>query len=310
MWNLKETKNENSLLDYLHLSNGQLTAKIYPNLGGSLQQLSFKTVDVIDGINSDEMGLEEYRNTFKSSILFPFPNRVKDGKYAYGEHTYELSINDLHFNNAIHGLVHDRSFTWEIVENDSDKILLQLTYSADGSDAGFPFAYDLKLLYTFDRSGAFELRFEVINSGYQTFPFGIGWHPYFLSRDLGESRVSAKFKDHFICPERMIPEEKEEAQLEGQFRIGEQAFDDGFSLYEPNCILDTPDYRLRMRFDTGSESYLQIYTPEHRQSIALEPMTCVTDALNNGVGLEALDPGESYQWSIEMKVILNKEAGI
>jgi aldose 1-epimerase len=87
-----------------------------------LQQLSFNGVDIIDGISPDESGLEEYRNTFKSSILFPFPNRVKDGKYDYGEHTYELSINDLHFNNAIHGLVHDQKFSYEIVENDSDKI--------------------------------------------------------------------------------------------------------------------------------------------------------------------------------------------
>ena len=220
MWNLKETNYENSLLDYLHLSNGQLTAKIYPNLGGSLQQLTFKGVDIIDGILPDDTGPEDYRKTFKSSILFPFPNRVKDGTYSYGEHTYELSINDLHFNNAIHGLVHDQHFSYEIIENDSDKIILKLTYIADGSDIGFPFAYQLSLIYTFDRSGALELTFEVVNSGYQTFPFGIGWHPYFLSSDLSESRIAANFKDHFICPERMIPEEKEEARLEGHFLIG------------------------------------------------------------------------------------------
>lgn len=300
-------KNENILLDYLHLSNGQLTAKIYPNLGGSLQQLTFKGMDIIDGINADETGLEEYRNTFKSSILFPFPNRVKDGKYSYGERTYELSINDLHFNNAIHGLVHDKHFSYEILENDSNKIILKLSYIADGSDAGFPFAYNFDLVYTFDRSGTCTLRFEVFNSGYQTFPFGIGWHPYFLSRDLGKSRVTAKFKDHFICPERMIPEEKEQAQLNEQFLVGEKTFDDGFSLWEPNCSLETTDYSITLIFDTGSEPYLQVYTPDHRQSIAIEPMTCVTDALNNGIGLEALDPGESYQWSVKMKVRTIKE---
>ncbi len=306
MWNFKETKDKNRLLDHLHLSNGELTAKIYPNLGGSLQHLTFKGVDIIDGINPDETGLEDYRNTFKSSILFPFPNRVKDGKYTFGEHTYELSINDLNFNNAIHGLVHDRQFSYEIVENDSDKIILKLTYVADGSNTGFPFAYDLSLVYTFDRSGAMELKFELANSGYQTFPFGMGWHPYFKSTDLSETRISAKLKDHFICPERMIPEEKEEAQLEEQFLLGEQAFDDGFSLFEPSCDLDTPDSSIKMHFETGSEAYLQIYTPEHRQSVAIEPMTCVTDALNNGIGLEALDPGETYHWSVKMKVSTSK----
>lgn len=309
MWNFKETKHENKLLEYLHLSNGELTAKIYPKLGGSLQQLTYRGVDIIDGIEPDESGLEVYRNTFKSAILFPFPNRVKDGIYSYGEHTYELVINDLHFNNAIHGLVHDQHFSYEILENNSDRIILKLIYKADGSNPGFPFAHDLNLIYSFDRSGACDLTFEVINSGYQTFPFGIGWHPYFLSGDLSESRISAKFKDHFVCPERMIPEEKEEANLDEPFTIGVQGFDDGFSLEEPTCKLETTDYSLALQFDTGSEPYLQIYTPDHRQSIAIEPMTCVTDSLNNGIGLEALDPGESYQWSIEMKFSVNKALG-
>jgi len=310
MWNFKETKHQNSLLDYLQVSNGEMTAKIYPKLGGSLQQLTFKGVEIIDGIYPDETGLEDYRNTFKSSNLFPFPNRVKDGIYTYGEHTYELVINDLHFNNSIHGLVHDQHFSFELIENDSDKIILKLTYRADGSNPGFPFAYTLDLIYTFDRSGVITLKYDVVNSGYQTFPFGIGWHPYFMSSNLNESWIGAKFKDHFICPERMIPEEKEEAQLKNRFIIEEKSFDDGFTLDEPTCSLETPDYKLSLQFDTGSEPYLQIYTPEHRKSIALEPMTCITDALNNGIGLEALDPGQDYQWSIQMKVQVSRKVHV
>ena len=310
MWNFKETKHKNSLLDYLHLSNGEMTAKIYPKLGGSLQQLTFKGVEIIDGIYPDETGLEDYRNTFKSSVLFPFPNRVKDGIYTYGEQSCELVINDLNFNNAIHGLVHDQHFSYELIENNSNKITIKLTYGADGSNPGFPFAYRLDLIYTFDRSGVITLKFDVVNSGYQTFPFGIGWHPYFMSSNLNVSWIGAKFKDHFICPERMIPEEKEEAQLADRFIIEEQTFDDGFSLLEPTCSLETHDYTLELRFDTESEPYLQIYTPERRKSIAIEPMTCITDALNNGIGLEALDPGEVYQWSIEMKVHVNRVFGL
>ena len=36
--------------------------------------------------------------------------------------------------------------------------------------------------------------------------------------------------------------------------------------------------------------------------MAIEPMTCVTDAFNNGIGLEVLDPGDRYLWNIEMKI--------
>ena len=31
-------------------------------------------------------------------------------------------------------------------------------------------------------------------------------------------------------------------------------------------------------------------------------MTCATDALNNGIGLEALDPGQTREWSINMRI--------
>jgi len=90
--------------------------------------------------------------------------------------------------------------------------------------------------------------------------------------------------------------------MDEQFAIGELSFDDGYTLHEPYCALETPDYNLTLDFDTGSEPFLQIYTPEHRNSIALEPMTCVTDALNNGIGLEALDPRQTWEWSIIMRI--------
>ena len=100
----------------------------------------------------------------------------------------------------------------------------------------------------------------------------------------------------------MIPEEKEEAGLDPVFLMNNKRFDDGYSLENPNCLFDTDTYALQLSFDTGKEAFLQVYTPEHRKSIAIEPMTCVTDAFNNGIGLEVLDSGTEYQWTIKMKL--------
>ena len=301
MWKIKEFKHENKLLDSLQVSNGKVTATLFPNLGGSLQRWALDEIDIIDGISPTEDGLKDYQGTFKSSVLFPFPNRVQDGEYSYGDRKYNLKINDLAFHNAIHGLVHDKSFSYTVQENNSNSLIIRLESKSEGDDPGFPFAYSLNLIYTFESSGSMQLTFEVLNTGFQTFPFGLGWHPYFSSSDLTNSRIKATFKDHFLCPERMIPQEKEEAGLETDFSIGEQSFDDGYTLVKPECSLETPDYILTLGFDTGSEPFVQIYTPDHRNSIAIEPMTCVTDALNNGIGLEALDPGESHRWTIELR---------
>lgn len=302
MWKIREIRHENSLLDHIQLYSNRMSCRVFPNLGGSLQELAIENIQVIDGISIDPKGLEDYSNSFKSSILFPFPNRVKDGRFSYGEKTYQLETNDTYFNNAIHGLVYDRSFTFHKELNNPEKARLELKYKADGKHPGYPFAYDLRLIYTFSNTGKVTLAFEVINTGYQSFPFGLGWHPYFRSSNLSKSRVSFEAKDHFLCPERMIPEEKEEAGIDSDFVLGEQAFDDGYSLEAPACTLETPDYELSLDFDTGAESFLQIYTPPHRNSIAIEPMTCIADAFNNGVGLEALDPGQHYHWSINMSL--------
>ena len=302
MWKIREIKHENGMLCHLHVYSNRMSCRIFPNLGGSLQELIIDNIPVIDGITIDEKGLDDYRNSFKSSVLFPFPNRVRDGAYHFGEKAYQLEINDTSFNNAIHGLVHDRTFSLHKEVGNTEKAVLELRYRADGSDPGYPFAYELGLKYSFSDRGEVSLGFELLNSGDKSFPFGLGWHPYFASSDLAESFLSMDALDHFICPERMIPEEKEAAGLADRFAVGEQAFDDGYSLVRPACSFETPDYHLRLSFEAGEESYLQIYTPPHRRSMAIEPMTCITDAFNNGIGLEVLDPGDSYVWSIEMKI--------
>ncbi len=304
MWKIREVKHENAKLDHIDLTSDRIRCKIFPHLGGSLQELVIDKIKVIDGITVDEKGLEDYLNSFKSSVLFPFPNRIKDGVFNFGERSFELGINDLTFNNAIHGLIYDQSFALEEATQEGGKAFLRLKYRSEGNHPGFPFEYDLFLTYSLFDSGGFSLGFEVTNTGYQTFPFGIGWHPYFLSGNLSQSLFSMEAQDHYLCTERMIPEEKEAAELKEKFVIGDLKFDDGYSLAKPFCHFETPDYNLRLSFNTGVESYLQIYTPPHRNSMAIEPMTCITNALNNGIGLKELEPGQEYKWSVDMNVVI------
>jgi aldose 1-epimerase len=43
----------------------------------------------------------------------------------------------------------------------------------------------------------------------------------------------------------------------------------------------------------SSYPYLQLYTPPHRESIAIENLSAAPDAFNNGMGLINLEPGAS-----------------
>jgi galactose mutarotase-like enzyme len=57
-----------------------INAGIIPGLGGMLNNFNIKGFEVVDGIALDDKGLQDYLNTFKSSLLLPYPNRIADGE--------------------------------------------------------------------------------------------------------------------------------------------------------------------------------------------------------------------------------------
>jgi len=59
---------------------------------------------------------------------------------------------------------------------------------------------------------------------------------------------------------------------------------------------------LEFHFSTD-ENYLQIYTPNDRKSIAIEPQTAPANSFNSKIGLQVLKPEETYNlnWKINFK---------
>jgi len=126
---IDKINNSNKLLEHVQISNKKLSAKIYPNLGGSIQELIVNGVNIIDGISNDDAGLHDYTNTYKSSILFPFPNRIEDGAYEYRGTTHQLLVNEVSVNNTIHGLVYNKEFKVTSMESDENRAIIELTYT-------------------------------------------------------------------------------------------------------------------------------------------------------------------------------------
>lgn len=62
------------------------------------------------------------------------------------------------------------------------------------------------------------------------------------------------------------------------------------------CILQNGRLRLTIE-PNASYPYLQIYTPPHRKSIAIENLSSAPDAFNNGIGLIVVNSGEKKEFS-------------
>src|SRR5262245_33205768 len=115
-------------------------------------------------------------------VLFPFPNRIRRGRFTWAGRDYELPCNDSTKANAIHGF--SPRVTWHVQECSAERERAHLTDDFVGSrDAkvdGKLWPTDPRLalrIEVTDRS--LRLEATVTNTAQTPFPFGLGYHPYF-----------------------------------------------------------------------------------------------------------------------------------
>jgi aldose 1-epimerase len=297
MFEVINVTNNNVLLNHIYVFNDKTSCKIFPNLGASIQELSFDNNSILDGIEISSKGVLDYQNTFKSSLLFPFPGRIEDGKYGYNDQSFQLNQNDFSNLNAIHGLVSDKHFKLALLETTEERAKVVLSYLSDGKSEGFPYKFQLIVTYLISNKN-FQLSIDVKNLGLEQFPFGLGWHPYFKSGNQKKSKLSFYSEEQLVCNEYLIPKSVKKNTLNPIFTIENQFFDDTFILSKKKVIFETEKYILDMIFSDTSEAWLQIFTPEHRKSIAIEPMSCSPNVFNSGNGLKILSPNETFLWHV------------
>ncbi len=302
MYSIKTTKNENPLLNQVVISNENLNLKsiIYPNLGAAIQELSVNNVSIIDGITNDQAGLDLYKTKFNSSFLFPFPNRVKDGKYSFENKDYLLEVNETNLNNRLHGHIFNKSFSVKSQKVSEKNASVTFSYSDNGTSEGFPFPYEIEITYSFSNSNM-SIDFNVLNIGKTSFPYGIGWHPYFNAKNLGTSVINFNADNQYVVDEQMIPKQETPLKFKTPLELGDTFLDDCFITKESNVSFKTDEYDINIDFSSKTpNSFLQFYTPDTRDCIAIEPMTCAPNSVNNKDGLLTLAPKENYSWNISL----------
>lgn len=67
-------------------------------------------------------------------------------------------------------------------------------------------------------------------------------------------------------------------------------------------VLEGSDGAIEVSAPIRQFPFFQVFTPPHRESIALEPMSCNVDAFNNGQGLVSLEPDAEWKTRMEIKV--------
>ncbi|KUO67201.1 MAG: hypothetical protein APF83_13880 [Lutibacter sp. BRH_c52] len=298
MYQIKQTIDLKNNINFIEIEDLNKTsyAKIHLNLGGSLQELMLLNHQLIKDLHP-----LTYQNTYASAILFPFANRIADGSYVYDNQTYQLEINQKEENNALHGLVYDKTFELINQKTTPEKAEVLLSYEEFEQFEGFPFTYTIDLKYILTKN-SLDVIVYVKNTDTKTFPFTIGWHPYFISDDLSKSAVHFKSRKKFIFNKRNITQGIEEIAIDRTIFIENKTLDDCFDLDSNEIDFETPIYKFALK-SSEKDSFLQLYTPPHPNTIAIEPTTGISNSFNNGEGLKTINPNDSYQIHWNLKLI-------
>ena len=286
---------ENNNLSFIELTSPDNASKasICLTQGGRLSTFLFNNIKLLADYKPSS-----YKNNYASSILFPFANRIKDGKYSFNNKNYQLECNEVDKNNALHGLVFNKTFSSIKKEITPNHASITIQYKNKGLNEGFPYKFNLQLTYTLNKNGL-DLVAKIINEDQKSFPFTLGWHPYFLSSDLAKSSINFKSKLKYTFDEQQIITGTKDLDFSLPYNLKNTKLDDGYPLESNKVELITPEYSFKIK-TSSKDTFLQVYTPEDTNVIAIEPMTGAADNFNNKIGLQILEPKNKYkvEWNL------------
>lgn len=277
-------------LQYLELASadGRSRAQLCLDQGGRLSQFLFENIQVLTHFDASR-----YKDNYASAILFPFANRIKDGIYTFENLKYELHCNEADKNNALHGLVYNKTFVCinKVLEADYASVTLQ--YSSDGKTRGYPFKFNIESTYTLCESGL-VLSIIVKNKDKKTIPFNLGWHPYFYTTDLDKSILNFNSTITYEYDNQQIISGTTPLDIKMPLQLNGIKLDNGYRLESNEIEFSTPEYDLNIK-STATTNFLQLYTPNQSNTIAIEPMIGAANNFNNKIGLQTLKPNETYK---------------
>ncbi len=284
-------------------------ACIIPEFSANLNTLILtknkKSHSIIDGDKTyDALAKNRW---FKSRKLFPYPNRINNATYTFQKKTYSLPVNFPAQNHAIHGLVYNKNFEIKKTKTQAQSAEAELQYNYKKETPAYPFEFQLKIKYTLTKKGI-SCTTTVKNTGKEKIPMGDGWHPYFKTEGkIDNLMLKLPSKTKINVNKKMIPTGKKEifSKFSEPAQIKKQELDTGFILPKKEGIAKTElhdkkqDIKIIIWQETGNRkyNYLQVFIPPERTSIAIEPMTCSTDAFNNKEGLIILNPNDTFSAS-------------
>jgi aldose 1-epimerase len=295
-----------------NLEHGDQRASVVQR-GGALQSYSVAGVEIVDGFTDDERP-----PAFNGAVLAPWPNRIRDGRWSWRGHSYQLPITEPATGSALHGLVSDVPWQAESVAPDAVTLGVDVEPSA-----GYPFPLRLSVTWSLSDEGL-SCRLGALNTGAEAAPFGVATHPFFqlpgARVDDLELRLPAGHwleTDANLLPVALRPAAGTGHDFTAPRSLRGVRLDTAFTAVQPDAegvstaVLSAGESAVTIWAEPDF-SWWQVYTSDYfepgsdrlRRSLAVEAMTCGPDAFNSQADLIVLEPGVAWSaaWGVRVRL--------
>jgi len=260
-------------------------------------------------------------------ILFPFPNRIRDGRFMWEGREYQLPLSKGH-PNTLHGFCLDRP--WRVVDQQDDSVTGRFQLSIDAPELAdsWPGDFVIDVRYTV-RGTSLVMDVTITNPDEVPLPWGFGTHAYF-KLPLGEGsrvedcRIQAPAYREWVLedclPRGDVRDVTEATDLRSGVPLADRKLDNVLTdlrtdgeMIETSVLDPHAGLRMVQSFPRDFRE-LVVFTPPWADAVCMEPYTCVTDAINlQQLGIDAgwrtLAPGERFDTQIIIRVERNPIAG-
>ena len=287
--------------------------RILPQAGFNLYYWTFEGKEIL----MEPVDIRKYGSSYGIPILFPTPNRIKNGTYIWQGREYHMDKRGQRV--LLHGLVKDEPFTVTKLEAYEDSAVCEAEIAIKEGNAlyeGYPFACTLTVRYTLDAAGL-HMAASVHNDDEKELPFGFAVHPYFSKRgDANKVFLTVPCKRVYEADENLIPS--------GRILPVDEAKTiwDGYhsveSLYLDNVFRGmTADKESKVQYEdvvvhiSGSDCFRNavVFTPHDRPGFCIEPQTNATNCINmhaqgllDESGLLVLPAGKTFNCEVNYTI--------
>jgi len=292
--------------DAVLLASGDLHVELWPSIGGCVAGFSWqragRRVELMRRATPRGL-LERDGRELASFPLFPFSNRVKDGRFAFQGRQVELARNTPP-DHPIHGHV------WQMPSRlvSATQTTAELACRYPGAD--WPWAYSAFQRFSLSPQ-ALSVELELKNESDSPMPCGFGMHPYY---DRSEGvRLQASAPVRWVGSQYLLPEWSEPVPGPWNFsqpqRLSPLAEMDGcFGQFGGTARLEWPEKGAALDIEADPIfGVLIVYVPKGQDFFCVETVSNVNDAFNleargvAGNGTIVLAPGQSARGSIRYR---------